>query len=210
MFESIVSGQPVTEGCRGLNTSVFGAVGKSSSWKDICPGATSEVHFVEELEVLLWNLRDRLLVGITERFDVSLVVFREQAGKNFNITDLRYCPKNVVVGGRSIEELPESVVSYMRSRNALDASLLEAASRVLSRRARFSQFEAEIEEFQADLHYYQAKRNCTFRDIRNAVIKSGKNGSQRGDGKNLLLATHLADPDYSERNKSKLCSTHGP
>ncbi len=107
----------------------------NETWREVCPGGRSEADFVDALEETLWRLRGRVFVGVTERFDESLWLFAEQAGRPFfRMSDYTYCPRNVVVGALKPKDLPPHTRQLMSDMNRLDSALVVAAGRVFDRR----------------------------------------------------------------------------
>lgn len=88
MFDGLITGFPIGK-CQNENNTeqkYFERprnLKQGATWQDVCH--TTYEDFMYEIENILWNNRDRLFVGITERFDESLLLFGEQAGFQLGI-----------------------------------------------------------------------------------------------------------------------------
>ena len=98
--------------------------------------AGSEPAFGECSQALLeqakQNIRESFqLVGLSERFDETVIL----AKRLFNWrNDIRYVPRLVNDRRPRKESVPESVLSFVRDRNALDIALYDYAEELLRRR----------------------------------------------------------------------------
>lgn len=243
MFDSIAVGQPMGRRCQPKNSTGPASnftkpqnLKTGATWLDVCPGGSSEEDFVAALVDVLWALRAKVFVGVTERYDESLLLFAEQAGRALGLTNMAYCADNLVVGGlkkADLKLLSPSSVALMESRNRLDTVLVKAANLVLDARAacadnaptnqredgtnssssspppeaiRFSQ---RLTSFTSTLRAYQVQRHCTMEQLKTPPA-----------GWNAKLATHntqthsarflapkLANPDFVLRNLL-LCNKH--
>jgi hypothetical protein len=72
------------------------------------------------------NLKDFAAFGLTERFDESLVLYRQRLGW----TRLAYAPENSLRRGLRTDSLPYSTLDAVRRRNALDVELYARACRL--------------------------------------------------------------------------------
>lgn len=76
------------------------------------------------LEIALRNLRDRVdILGISERFDESLIVFKRRLGWRNTL----YVRRNVARGRPSVEEVPRETIKIIEDQNEFDLELYEFA-----------------------------------------------------------------------------------
>jgi hypothetical protein len=202
MFDSLITGAPLGR-CRGNSTKrVFEKppnLKKGATWRDVC--FTTYEDFVYQIEHVLWGVRDRLFVGITERFDESLWLFGEQAGFSLGITDLKYCPKNLVIGGIKKSDLPPETLKMMENRNMLDMVLVEAAEKVLNRRRKCAGegFESRFREFMSSLLQFQSKNNCSMAYLKSPQVSAAAKKKFKVE----FLRPILADPNYVDSSNRK-------
>lgn len=79
---------------------------------------------VSILEIALRNLRDRFdILGISERFDESLIVFKRRLGWRNTL----YVRRNVARGRPSLEEVPRETIKLIEAQNEFDLELYEFA-----------------------------------------------------------------------------------
>jgi len=202
MFDSLIVGQPLGKCKRNSSSMNFQTppnLKQGATWKDVCPGGQSKDDFINEIEQVLWSLRDSVFIGITERFDESLFLFGLQAGFKLGIKDLTYCPKNLVVGGTKKNDLSETSLKIMESRNQLDNSLVIAAERVLERRIKCvgNEFNLKYENFKTNLHHYQMMNNCTMETLKTPSV----NHKLKSKFKVVFLKEKLANPDYIDTKR---------
>lgn len=96
-------------------------------------------------------------VGITERFDESLVLLARTFGWS---RELVYYPRNVTVTGTERARLPEKTVGLIREKNAYDAELYEFAWRLLD-----DAIGAQGGEFGMELDSFRAAKESYFDDV---------------------------------------------
>lgn len=129
-----------------------GGKNKTEAPADVCPaGAGAYARRVDDLLA-----HDGLLVGVVERFDLSLLLL----ARLLPGLDVRYCVRNAVAGAPKVLDEP-AALAVLSSKNRLDAVIHARAEEALVRRARcaFGDDAAvarRLADFAAQLRAYQA------------------------------------------------------
>ena len=119
---------------------------------DVCPAGAGA--YARRVDALLAH--DGLLVGVVERFDLSLLLL----ARLLPGLDVRYCLKNAVAGAPKVLDDP-AALAVLSSKNRLDAVIHARAEEALVRRARCAfgddaAVERLLADFSAQLRAYQA------------------------------------------------------
>lgn len=92
------------------------------------------------------NLAERIgIIGLTEQFDESLILYR----KSFGWPDIRYVPRNV--SAHKGLDIPENTIQHIREYNRFDFELYDFAKDLMRK-----QIEAYDGDFQRDLREFRA------------------------------------------------------
>ena len=157
-------------------------------WKaeDVCPAGPDALR--HRLRELLWDISDRVFVGVVEQWDRSFTLMGDVLG----LDDMRYCRKNSVPNAPKQAALRVSLLEMIRERNFLDAELYAAASEVFEARARcYGRHAGTPSETAADA-LAEATRSFTA----NNTAFEATNCGHKGTGK--VIPDKLLDPDYRD------------
>ena len=129
-----------------------GGKNKTEAPADVCPAGAGA--YARRVDALLAH--DGLLVGVVERFDLSLLLL----ARLLPGLDVRYCVRNAVAGAPKVLDEP-AALAVLSSKNRLDAVIHARAEEALVRRARcaFGDDAAvarRLADFAAQLRAYQA------------------------------------------------------
>jgi Galactose-3-O-sulfotransferase len=99
-----------------------------------------------DLEVAMANLRRCFVVGLTERFDETLILLKRRLGWRTPF----YFSRNVSDPASGPHEVPSDVIQLVRDRNALDLRLRDVAREIFYAElgAERGDFEREVRRFQ--------------------------------------------------------------
>ena len=129
-----------------------GGKNKTEAPADVCPAGAGA--YARRVDALLAH--DGLLVGVVERFDLSLLLLARLVPG----LDVRYCVRNAVAGAPKVLDEP-AALAVLSSKNRLDAVIHARAEEALVRRARCAfgddaAVERRLADFAAQLRAYQA------------------------------------------------------
>jgi hypothetical protein len=144
-------GKNATGGAAG-KFAKHGGKNKTEAPADVCPAGAGA--YARRVDALLAH--DGLLVGVVERFDLSLLLLARLVPG----LDVRYCLKNAVAGAPKVLDDP-AALDVLSSKNRLDAVIHARADEALVRRARCAfgddaAVERRLADFAAQLRAYQA------------------------------------------------------
>jgi Sulfotransferase family len=136
----------------------------------------------EVLETAKRNLRDHFVVGLTERFDASLLLF----GRALGWTKLNYVSLNVTPGRLSRSGIPASLRRLIEKYNALDTELYEYAQELFNAQlSRYHVTPATIIGFRLNQRSWDLRRRIARiasprRAVRALSRLRGKSAEHRG------------------------------
>ena len=103
----------------------------------------------DDLEIAKLNLRRHFIIGITERFDESLILFKRAFG--WESQSLLYSKQNVTIRRPHREGISGSTIRLIEKHNELDMQLYEFAERMFEEAIsqQDGSFAEEVQAFQA-------------------------------------------------------------
>jgi hypothetical protein len=103
----------------------------------------------EDLEVAKENIRKKFILGLTERFDESLILLKRALG--WKLMDILYIKQRIGVSRPPRREISDRAVELIKERNKLDIELYQFAMQVFEERIsqQDSSFQKEVQNFQS-------------------------------------------------------------
>ncbi|MGK7890582.1 MAG: sulfotransferase family 2 domain-containing protein [Leptolyngbyaceae cyanobacterium] len=174
--------------------------------REIAGAAAADFAFGECTEELLaiakQNLEQFLMVGITERFDASVIVLRQL----LNLDTVLYVRANENSDRPLLDELDPSDIDHIANYNQLDQKLYAYANQLLDER-----IQEMGDKFQAELYLFQ-QANRQFNEVRTRLM----NTRQELDSVRIELGQAYKDLEkersitFSQRVRCKLYQMLNP
>jgi Sulfotransferase family len=150
-------------------------------------GANEEPGTTDILEIAKKNLQDHFtVVGLSERFDESLLLFRKRLGWR----NIYYVKQNVTKGRPAKELLPPATVRLIEQHNELDMALYEYARQRFeeSIKEEEAEFKNELSRFQRNNRLYGTAwrgyllTRSAIPKVRAAIRSGRRGGGGEGQG----------------------------